>query len=68
MTQLLNAGQVADILNVSKRNVYQLIRRGELPTVCIGQRRLVPDEALERWIKQRTQYLPAQRAPLRRGA
>lgn len=68
MTQLLNAGQVAEVLNVSKRNVYGMIRRGELPSVCIGTRRLVPDDALQRWIEQKTQYLNRQFVPLRRRA
>ncbi|GIW20851.1 MAG: hypothetical protein KatS3mg065_1147 [Chloroflexota bacterium] len=40
-------------LNVSRSTVYALIGRGELRTVTIGRRRLVPEAALVEFIESR---------------
>lgn len=38
--------EAAAALSVSRRTAYELVKRGELKTVLIGRRRLVPTEAL----------------------
>jgi len=49
--RLLTAGEVAGILRVPRSFVYALARRGELPTVRIGERYVrFRAAALETWI------------------
>jgi excisionase family DNA binding protein len=40
--------EVAAILRLSRASVYEAAKRGEIPTIRIGRRLLVPDEGLER--------------------
>jgi excisionase family DNA binding protein len=50
--QLLNAREVAEILQVSTQRVYELSRQGILPGVRIGQRQIrFEEERLLRWIE-----------------
>ena len=52
-TKLLKAGQVAEILKVSKSHVYKLMRTGEIPTVRIGIKSVrVRPEDLNRYIQE----------------
>lgn len=45
MEPLLTVSEAASFLSVSRRQVYLLIERGELPTVRVGTRiRLIPEE------------------------
>jgi excisionase family DNA binding protein len=46
--------EVAKTLGVSSRTVHSLIKRGELPHFRVGQRVLIPAEALRDFIAQRT--------------
>ena len=49
--RLLTADEVAAVLGVPRTFVYSLARRGELPTVRIGERYVrFRGHALERWI------------------
>lgn len=49
--RLLTADEVAEVLGVPRTFVYALARRGELPTVRIGERYVrFRGQALERWI------------------
>ena len=48
--QLLKASRVAEILNVSRAFAYQLMQRGEIPTVKIMGARRVRPEDLARYI------------------
>ena len=50
--RLLKAMEVAKILNVSKAFVYQLMRKGVLPTVKILGARRVRLEDLQRFIRE----------------
>jgi excisionase family DNA binding protein len=44
-TTLMTVADAAEFLAVSRRQVYLLVERGELPTVRVGTRlRFVPDE------------------------
>lgn len=50
---LLTAEDVAQILRVPRTFVYELARRGELPTVRVGERYVrFRDDALRRWIEE----------------
>jgi excisionase family DNA binding protein len=44
----LTIPQAAKRLGVSRNSAYQAARRGEIPTIKIGKRILVPVAALER--------------------
>jgi excisionase family DNA binding protein len=57
--RLLGAGEVAQVLGVPATFVYALARRGELPTVRIGERYVrFRSEALERWIAEQESTRP----------
>jgi excisionase family DNA binding protein len=44
-TKLMTVADAAEFFGVSRRQVYLLVERGELPTVRVGTRlRFVPDE------------------------
>lgn len=44
--------EAADLLSISRRVVDRLVRDGDLDTVNIGRRRLVPHEALEAYVNR----------------
>ncbi|MFI3173411.1 MAG: helix-turn-helix domain-containing protein [Eubacteriales bacterium] len=46
-----NVGEVAEVLGISKSFTYQLIKEKKIPTLDLGQRKVVPIAALERWIE-----------------
>lgn len=46
----LRPGKVAELLDVSKDTVYDLIHSGRLPAIKIGRRFVVPKRSLEEWI------------------
>jgi excisionase family DNA binding protein len=49
--RLLSADEVGELLGVPRTLVYTLARRGELPTVHVGERYVrFREEALESWI------------------
>jgi excisionase family DNA binding protein len=54
---LLNAKQVAEILNISKSKTYRFMQLGEIPTVRIGKSRRVRPEDLIEYINKNTFYL-----------
>ncbi len=49
--QLLDVRTVARRLGVGRSTVYELISRGELPSVRIGQRRLVSEQQLADFVR-----------------
>jgi excisionase family DNA binding protein len=49
---VLNAAQLAEILNVSKATAYQLLHMESFPTLRIGKRLMVPKEKMVRWIDE----------------
>ena len=51
--QLLNAVEVAKILNISKALAYRLIQQGDLPAVHINSSVRVRIEDLEKFIQKR---------------
>lgn len=47
---LYRVEEAAEALRLSRTAVYDLIRAGDLRTVKIGRRRLVPIQALSEWV------------------
>ena len=57
--RLLTADDVADLLGVPRTFVYTLARRGELPTVRVGERYVrFRSQALEQWIEDQETTRP----------
>jgi putative molybdopterin biosynthesis protein len=46
-TLVYRPAEVAPLLKISERHVYELIKRGDLPSVRLGRRVVVPKAALE---------------------
>ena len=49
--QLLKAGDVARILNISQSLVYRLLQRGKIPSIRINQSVRVDPEDLQQFIE-----------------
>lgn len=47
---LYRVEEAADALRISRSGIYELIRSGQLRTVKVGSRRLVPVEALTEYV------------------
>jgi excisionase family DNA binding protein len=57
--RLLTVDDVADLLGVPRTFVYSLARRGELPTVRVGERYVrFRTQALEHWIADQETSTP----------
>ena len=48
MSKLLTVQEVADILKIKKTTVYEMIKRGELPSTKIGKQLRITEETLNR--------------------
>jgi excisionase family DNA binding protein len=44
--------EAAKILGISRGGAYEAVKRGEIPTIKIGRRLLVPKAALDRLFEQ----------------
>lgn len=55
MPRLNTVEETADKLRVCRETVYKLIRIGELPSVAIGRRRLISDDAIAGFIDTHTE-------------
>ena len=54
--RLLNAREVAEILNISIVSVWRIFRKGEIPTVIVGERsRRVKRSDLDAYINSRVE-------------
>ncbi len=57
MTRLLHpTTEGAALIGVGRSTLYELIRTGEIKTVKIGRRTLVPHEELERYVRALTTH------------
>jgi excisionase family DNA binding protein len=52
---LLRPGEVADSIGVSRSKAYELISRGEIPSIKLGNSVRVPVDALKAWIGNQLQ-------------
>ncbi len=53
--KLIAVEEAARILNLTEQYVYELMRRGEIPSVRIGKYRRIRQKDLESWISGRTE-------------
>lgn len=51
---LFAVSEASNMLRLSRSRLYELISAGELKTVLIGRRRLVPGAELQRYIRELT--------------
>ena len=51
---VLNANQLAGVLNISRANAYRLMRSESFPTLRIGRRLLVSRDNLLNWMNERS--------------
>lgn len=54
MNKLMNAKEVARILNISVAHAYVLMRRGDFPAIRMGKSVRVRPEDLEEYVAQHT--------------
>jgi excisionase family DNA binding protein len=47
----LTVDETAELLGISRGLAFQAVRRGELPSVRVGRRILVPRHRLEAWLE-----------------
>ena len=60
---LLNVGEVAGQLGISKATAYALISRKELPSIRIGTKIGVPADALRSWVARQAPASESENAP-----
>jgi excisionase family DNA binding protein len=52
---LLTPNEVAELLRTSRKAIYSMVERGQLPGIVrIGRRVLVREEALLDWLRQKS--------------
>ena len=51
---LLDPGEVAKLLSLSRRKVFDMVSRGEIPSLRIGRSLRIPRDPLLDWIEHRT--------------
>ncbi|MFI3202080.1 MAG: helix-turn-helix domain-containing protein [Eubacteriales bacterium] len=49
---MYNVKEVAAVLGISKSYAYQLVKERKLPVLELGNRKVIPKLALERWIEE----------------
>lgn len=54
-TELMRVEEAADVLQIGRTKVYELMARHELPVVRIGRSVRIPRRRLQEWIVQRTE-------------
>jgi len=50
---LLRPAEAADVLGVSRSKVYELLAKGTIPSIRVGESLRVPVAALREWVSQR---------------
>lgn len=55
MNQLLSVAQSLSYLNVARGTFYKLVREGELKTIKVYSRRLIPRSALDDFLRRKLQ-------------
>jgi excisionase family DNA binding protein len=44
--------ETADALGISRNTAYQLVRKGDIPSVRLGRRLVIPKTALNAWLER----------------
>lgn len=57
---VMTVESAAKALHISRNLAYEAVRRGEIPSVRVGKRYLIPRRALERFLEQGRIITPAQ--------
>lgn len=52
LSKMLTAGEMMKVLRIGKTAAYELLNREDFPTVRIGRKLLVPEDALQAWIER----------------
>ena len=52
---LLKPQEAAQVLGIGRSLMYELIARGEIPSVLLGRCLRVSKESLQKWIREREQ-------------
>ncbi len=52
---LLRIPEVAETLGIGRTKIYEIIARGELPTVRIGRAVRISVTTLQKWVEEREQ-------------
>ena len=55
---LLTVNDAVVLLNVSRNSIYRLLKAGDLTSMTIGKKRLIPRQEIERFIQERTSQHP----------
>lgn len=55
MNELLSVAQSLSYLNVARGTFYKLVREGELKTIKVYSRRLIPRSALDDFLRRKLQ-------------
>jgi excisionase family DNA binding protein len=58
--RLLDPGQAAEYLNISRSKIYEMLKEGEIPVVKSGRSSLIDKDDLDGWIRAHKQYGPGQ--------
>ena len=59
----LKIAEVCELLNISRTHCYELITRGELPHVRLGNALRIPECLLDQYLASRAVLPPGQRWP-----
>ena len=52
----LSVTEMAETLGISRTTAYELVNREDFPSMRIGQRIIVPVDALDRWLERGVAY------------
>lgn len=61
---LLPIAEAGKVLGVSRSTMFNLVRAGEIESVCIGNRRLIPVAALREYVERLRSESRANPVPL----
>ncbi len=50
----ITPAEAGDLIGVSRSKAYAMASSGDLPTIRIGRKTMIPLEPLRRWIAERT--------------
>lgn len=51
----LSIPEAAKVLGIGSSKMYELVRTGGFPVICVGARKLIPKKGLERWLEAQTE-------------